>query len=131
MTPFRLYAELRARGVALAADGDCLVTEGVLTDDDRARIRALKPALLAIVADPASEVAWRVAAMRPHATPAGPVPLLVARPGQPRPGRCVSCGDALDGGRRYRCGPCARAAEAVLNEAREGVTAQSDARRTA
>ena len=68
------------------------------------------------------EVAWRVEAMRPQVPPRGPIPFLVARPGVvPQPDCCLSCGDPLPDGRRYRCGPCQQAVEIVLNEVREEV----------
>jgi hypothetical protein len=35
------------------------------------------------------------------------------------PGCCLSCGDPHGPDRRFRCGPCVRAAEIVINEAWE------------
>lgn len=75
------------------------------------------------VAEPARpvdpEVGWRAEAMRPQVPRRGPIPFLVARPEVvPQPDCCLSCGDPLPEGRRYRCGPCQRAAEVVLNEVR-------------
>jgi hypothetical protein len=68
------------------------------------------------------EVAWRVEAMRPQVPRRGPIPLLVARREVvPQPDCCLSCGDPLPEGRRYRCGPCQEAAWRVLTEIREGL----------
>ncbi|GEM_PF-4993062 len=83
-----------------------------------------------VLPDQQAELAWRIAAMRSQVRPR-PLhqPLLVARSDAPllrdAPGRCGSCGEPRherDGGGRYTCGYCARAKEAVLNEAYEGVT---------
>jgi hypothetical protein len=69
----------------------------------------------------ASEIAWRVAAIRSQVPATGPIPFLVARQTTDTSvGRCWSCGDALDVGRSVRCVPCVLAVEAVLNEVREG-----------
>ncbi len=78
------------------------------------------------VAEPAPpldpEVAWRIELMRPQVPRRGPIPFLVARPEVvPQPDCCLSCGDPLPEGRRYRCGPCQRAVEIVLDETREGL----------
>ncbi|MDQ3779195.1 MAG: hypothetical protein M3354_01420, partial [Chloroflexota bacterium] len=51
----------------------------------------------------------------------GAIPFLVARAHTSQPGCCLSCGDPLGTGQRYRCGPCVQAAWAVLHEVREGV----------
>ncbi|MGE5618092.1 MAG: hypothetical protein ACM3US_02410 [Sphingomonadaceae bacterium] len=67
------------------------------------------------------EVAWRVEIMRPQVPRTGPIPFLVARDVAPQPDCCLSCGDPLPEGRHYRCAPCQRAVEIVLNEVREGV----------
>jgi hypothetical protein len=68
------------------------------------------------------EVTWRVEIMRPQVPRRGPIPFLVARQDvAPRPGCCLSCGDPVPEGRRYRCGPCQRAVEIVLDEIREGL----------
>ncbi|HLY29667.1 MAG TPA: hypothetical protein VKQ36_01440 [Ktedonobacterales bacterium] len=72
------------------------------------------------------ELLWRIEAMRPQLCPRPlPQPLLVARPNAPllrdAPGMCGSCGEPLGEGRRFVCGYCARAKEAVLNAAYEGV----------
>ena len=67
------------------------------------------------------EVAWRVEAMRRQIRPGPIIPFLVARRDfVDTPGGCLSCGDPRGSGRRYRCGPCVRAAEIVVNEAWEG-----------
>jgi hypothetical protein len=78
-------------------------------------------------ADLETEVAWRVAAMRPQIPPRGAIPFLLARLDLATPcapGCCGSCGDPLDEGRRYRCAPCQEAAWLALNQVREDVPAQ-------
>lgn len=68
-----------------------------------------------------AETAWRVEAMRRQIRPGPVIPFLVARRDfVDAPGRCLSCGDPVGPDRRYRCGPCVRAAEIVVNEAWEG-----------
>ena len=66
-----LVASLRARGVALRAQGEALVVDApadALTATDRERIRAEKPAILALLAQEG-------AAPRPRVSRAGPLPL--------------------------------------------------------
>ena len=68
-----------------------------------------------------SEVAWRAEAMRPRVPATGPIPTLYARHLPPVPdGCCLSCGEPLPPGNRYRCEPCVRAAWLVLREVRGG-----------
>jgi hypothetical protein len=68
------------------------------------------------------EVRWRVDVMRRQVRPSGTLPFLVARRDfVDAPGHCLSCGDPHGPGRRFRCGPCVRAAEIVANEALEGL----------
>ena len=53
MNAFALISELRGRGVALRADGELLrwrAADGVVTDSDRAAIRANKPEILLALA---------------------------------------------------------------------------------
>jgi hypothetical protein len=67
------------------------------------------------------DVAWRVEAMRPQVRPGPLFPFLVSRRDfLDAPGHCLSCGDPVGPDRLYRCSPCVRAAEIVINEAWEG-----------
>jgi TubC N-terminal docking domain len=53
VSPTALLAELKARGVCLAPRGDRLhvvAPRGILTEEDKARLRAAKPALLELLA---------------------------------------------------------------------------------
>jgi hypothetical protein len=71
--------------------------------------------------DDQAGIAWRVEAMRRQIRPGPIIPFLVARCDfVDTSGGCLSCGDPRGPGRRYRCGPCVRAAEIVVNEAWEG-----------
>ena len=71
--------------------------------------------------DDEAGTAWRVEVMRRQIRPGPIIPFLVARRDfVDTPGGCLSCGDPRGSGRRYRCGPCVRAAEIVVNEAWEG-----------
>jgi hypothetical protein len=67
------------------------------------------------------ELGWRIETMRQQIRPGRSFPFLVARHSLvDAPGHCLSCGDPHGPERRFRCGPCARAAESVVNEAWEG-----------
>ena len=118
-----VYVQARAAGLQIAADGEQLVVRGHPSLEPIARaVLAHKPAILAILATPDSEVWWRVAAMRPQVPLCGPIPRLLARPGTPAvdaPGYCGACGDPLPEMSRYCCPPCVRAKWLVLNEEQE------------
>jgi hypothetical protein len=124
MGPSEVLAELNRRGVEIAVDGDRLRyrPQDAVTPELRAALAEHKVALLTLLADD-TDVAWRVEAMRRQIRPGPPliIPFLVARRDfADAPGVCMSCGDPCGPGRRYRCGPCVRAAEIVVNEAWEG-----------
>ena len=99
MTPGGLLRDLRARGVALRTEGGDLYASprGVLTAEDRARVAALKPALVALLwaeAVTVDEVARLIDARVIHAAP----PALRCacgaqewRPGRPGWVNCVAC----------------------------------------
>jgi hypothetical protein len=80
-------------------------------------------AVLALLAAEDSQIGWRVDVMRPQVPLRGAIPILVARAHELVPGGCISCGDQLGAGQRYRCGLCAQAAWVVLHQMREGVEA--------
>jgi TubC N-terminal docking domain len=123
-----LLASLRELGVQVAVDGDDLRLAGapaVLTDALIDQVRAAKATLRAeLQAEEVAQddlfLAWRAEPMRAQIRPGPRIPFLVARRDVPdAPGGCLSCGDPRGPGRRYRCGPCVRAAEVVVNEAWE------------
>jgi hypothetical protein len=118
-----VLAELSRRGVEIAADGDRLRfrPQSAVTPDLRAALIEHKADLLRLLDSLDEQVAWRVDAMRRQIRPGPIIPFLVARRDfVDAPGHCLSCGDPCGLGRRYRCGPCVRAAEIVVNEAWEG-----------
>lgn len=148
MDAVTLLQRARAAGLSLEVDGDRLRVRGPKSAEPVVRLLAqYKAEVIAIltrkeatngpdptadaalpgpgiqpVAEPAPpldpDVACRVEVKRPQVPPRGPIPFLVARDVAPQPDCCLSCGDPLPEGRRYRCGPCQRAAEVVLNEVR-------------
>jgi hypothetical protein len=124
MNASMLLADLTRRGIKLSAAGERLSVDtpkGVITDDLRAMLMEHRESLLQLLTIEDTEVEWRIAVMRQQVR-RGPIfPFLVARRDfVDAPGCCLSCGDPCGAGRRYRCGPCVRAAEIVVNEAWEG-----------
>jgi len=117
-----LLDELLDRDIRLIPQGDRLRVDapaGLLGTPERAVLAANKYALLGVLARDEPEVSWRAEAMHRQVQRAGPLPLLVARPGRFSPGTCVSCGEPVEArtaGPSYRCGPCARAAWLVLDD---------------
>jgi hypothetical protein len=125
-----LLAELERRQVQLAADGDrlCYRPRHLVPPELRAAMAAHKAEILRLVAADEREIGWRAEAMRPHVRRTGPIPFLVARrPVRDAPGACLSCGDPIASHRRYRCIPCAAAAQRVLRAVREGLERTGDA----
>ena len=123
MGPTDVLAELKRRGVEVAVEGDRLRfrPQAAVTTDLRAALVQHKAELLTLIAGGEADVAWRIEAMRRQIRPGPYIPFLVARRDfADTPGLCMSCGDPCGSGRRYRCGPCVRAAENVVNEAWEG-----------
>jgi hypothetical protein len=134
-----IIQEMRQLGMQVQADPDAgkvrFGPSEAMPWELRLRLREHKGAVLALLTREASEIAWRVAAMRPQVRANGPIPFLTARAfpwrledaqaavnGLMAP-RCLSCGDPVDETRRPRCTPCAEAAMIVMNETREEVTA--------
>ena len=116
-----LLAELERLKVELVADGDRLRyrPRQRVTPALRKALVARKRELLSVVAGRDADVRWRLEAMRPGVPPTGPIPTLYAR----RLGRvpddcCLSCGEGLTPGNKYRCEPCVRAAWHILREVR-------------
>ena len=124
MSPDEVLRQLAERGVVLVAEGDRLRARPreAITPDLRNALVEHKPDLLRLLENRATaDLRWRIAAMRRQIRPGPYIPFLVARRDfVDAPGCCLSCGDSVDPGRRYRCGPCVRAAEIVVNEAWEG-----------
>lgn len=112
--PAVLLAEARVAGLKVVADGDQLVVRG--SRDQGAlveRLMADKAGVLAALADEA-EVAWRVAAMAAQVPVTGTLPILETRPCKAGPTDCLSCGDPMEAGQRYRCRACAEVARRAV-----------------
>jgi hypothetical protein len=122
MDGLTILREARAAGLEIKVDGDRLVVRGPKSAASLAeRLLEMKPEIIPLLESEDSEVMWRVEAMRQQIRPGPIIPFLVARRDfLDAPGCCLSCGDPCGPGRRYRCGPCVRAAEIVVNEAWEG-----------
>ena len=124
MNATTLLTDLRNRGIRLSVAGERLSVDapkGAMTADLRAALVEHKAGLLRLLNAQDAEVQWRIEAMRRQIQPGPIIPFLVARRDfADAPGLCLSCGDPCGPGRRYRCGPCVRAAEIVVNEAWEG-----------
>ena len=118
MTPLEVLASLHRRGIIVAPSGDGRLRyrpSDALSAEERAELGRHREALLGLLADP---VGWRIEVMAEQVPAAGPVPLLIARPGVHFPlSGCCSCGDPLGPGQRYRCAPCVAAAITVLGRA--------------
>jgi hypothetical protein len=125
MEVLSLLAEARAAGLNVRAEGDTLIVRGPRSAEAIvAQLRDHKPEVLALLEAADPEVAWRVAALRPQISARGPIRWLAARtdtPATDAPRCCGSCGDPLPVGRRFRCVPCVRAIEIVLNAVQEEV----------
>ena len=118
MNADQLLGELRARGVVLEAAGDRLRVDaprGAITPELREALTAHKAEVLALLAVPDKEIAWRVEAMLPQIPGNGAIPFLVAREAvEPSSNCCHSCGDSMNGVSGYVCGPCSRAKDQAL-----------------
>ena len=118
MTPAELVGSLQRRGILLLPAGDGRLRyrpREALTEAERAVLVRHRDEILALF--DAEPVGWRAAVMATQVPRTGAIPLLLARPGVRFPlGTCCSCGEQLAPDDRYRCGPCADAAVAVLAE---------------
>lgn len=114
--PAVLLGEARAAGFTVRAEGDRLVVRGPTSRRDLVdRLLADKAGVLAALAGEAeAEVAWRVVVMASQVPATGTIPFLVARPCQPGPVDCLSCGNPMEAGQRYVCRACAEAARRVV-----------------
>src|SRR4051794_16110792 len=122
MDGLMLLQEARAAGLEIKLDGDRLVVRGPRSAAPLAeRLLEMKLEIIPLLESEDDEVTWRVEAMRRQIRPGPIIPFLVARRDfVDAPGCCLSCGDPCGPGRRYRCGPCVRAAEIVVNQTWEG-----------
>ena len=119
-----LLTDLRRRGLDLVPVGDRIRfrPKDALPPELRDRVIEYKADLLALLLDEAEQVHWRADVMRPQVPLTGPIPTMYARRLSNVPNDCcLSCGDALTPGNKYRCEPCVRAAWLVLREVRAGV----------
>src|SRR5437764_3160967 len=118
-----LLGALQRRGVDLVLSGDRIRyrPRGAVTPELRSALIEHKAELLALLAEDDHAVRWRAEAMRPRVPPTGPIPAMCARRLSSVPdGCCLSCGEPLPPGNRYRCEPCVQAAWLVLREVRGG-----------
>jgi len=114
-TPVVLLGEARAAGLTVEADGDRLVVRGTKSQGQVVdRLLAHKAGVLAVLASEAHEVAWRIEIMAMQIPAIGTIPFLVARPNHAGPADCLSCGDPMEAGQRYKCRACAEAARRVV-----------------
>jgi hypothetical protein len=112
--------EARAAGLEVRTEPGRLIVRGARALQPLAeRLLERTGEVLVLLAAEDADIAWRVTAMRPQVPKRGAVPVLVARRGALKPGCCVSCGEALGEGMKFRCSPCARATWVVLHEMRE------------
>jgi hypothetical protein len=126
MTTTELLQRLHESGVTITIErGHLRVAPKTALTPTLRRAITSHAGLLAAALTPVDEaaIAWRVAAMRNQLRPGAPSLFLVAASDAlacDAPGHCLSCGDALTPGHRYRCLACVRAAEQVLHERRDG-----------
>lgn len=125
MNASMLLTDLIHRGVRLSASGENLnidAPKGAITSDLRAALVEHKTSLIRLLNSEEADVQWRVEAMRLQYVPGrGGFPFFVARRDfVDAPGCCLSCGEPHGPGRKYRCSPCVRAVEIVINEVLEG-----------
>jgi hypothetical protein len=121
-----LIRELQARGVEVQVLDDRLRyrPKEAVPRELREALVAHKAELRVLLSAEDEALFWRLQSMRSQTTASGPIPFLLARPDElarDAPGCCLSCGEALLEGQRYRCRLCAQATSLVLREAREGL----------
>lgn len=121
MTAAELIQRFDMMGIKLEADGDGLIVdapEGLLDAQLLDEIASHKSAILALLQGAAddssvfveSETAWRLMAMQRQMPACPPYPVFVARQDiEVAKGNCLSCGDALNGQKRFLCFYCSRA----------------------
>ena len=114
--PVSLVADLRRRGLTLAAEGTKVRVspKSALTPALRDALVAQRSEVLALLVSEDAHVTWRLEAMRAQVPTTGPIPCLSAREIQPAPGACLSCGDPVPADQHYRCRGCVEAATLAL-----------------
>ena len=113
--------EARSAGLEVQVEGDHLVVRGHPSLRPLAEsLLERKGEVLTLLVEEDVEVRWRVDAMRPQVSPAGAIPVLVARQVRAPIGHCGACGNPLPDGRAFRCEPCVSAAWFVVREVKEG-----------
>jgi hypothetical protein len=124
MEAVRLLDLAQSAGLRVTVDGPHLCITGKKKLEPLAKeLLARKPEVFPLVQEREDAVRRRMTAMLPQVPQGGAIPFLVAVPAvpdvAPAPGCCLSCGDPLTTGQRYRCGPCGEAARRVLHQVRE------------
>ena len=112
-----LLTATRERGVRFRLAGGEVQYQppDALDGSERHALRMDREEIVAVL----MAVDWRRDAMHSQVPPAGPIPLLMARPGiRAEPGTCCSCGEPLDpsSGARYRCELCTWAAKEAIED---------------
>src|SRR5690349_25111211 len=110
-----LLDEARAAGLIVTTRGGDLIIRGPgRTEPLAQRLLQRKAEVMALLAAEDAAIAWRRDAMAGQLIEHRPVPVLVARRTPDLPDHCLSCGDPLSDGVRFRCDACIIAAWAVL-----------------
>lgn len=116
MTVSELMTTLSERGYRLEAQGNRLrYHPAEIPPELRELLIEHKAEVLELLKAAEARIAWRVEAMLRQIPDSGPIPFLVARKDfKTGPNCCHSCGDSLNGGSGYLCGPCSRAKHRAL-----------------
>ena len=118
LSPVALLEEARTAGLSVRVNGERLVVRGTRDLEDLA-IQLLErkaEVLAALASDAERAIAARIEALRPLVPLSGPIPFLVVRRSEPRPGQCLSCGEPIGPDDYFRCGVCVEAIRRVLRE---------------
>ena len=118
VSPVALLEEARAAGLSVRVVGDRLVVRGT-RDYEELAIQLLErkaEVLAALASDEERAITERMEVRRPLVPLTGPIPLLVVRSQETQLGHCLSCGEPLRPGDRFRCRPCVEAVRRVIAE---------------
>ena len=118
ISPSTLLQHARAAGLTVQVDGDRLVIRGAKDYEDLAvqLLERKSEVLAALARDEERAITERMEVLRPLMPVSGPIPFLVVRSQETQPGHCLSCGEPLRSGDRYRCQPCVAAVRRVIAE---------------